>query len=124
VSGVPKGSDYDLADFAYWASRAGTFLEHKIDPFTGRESVTLRGARWFDVHRRGRRPDPRIAAWAARIEGPEFRDLPSFRAKCRQLVWKEYLEGGGDPDGITEEELVNRGEACRSALNRWYEKQG
>jgi hypothetical protein len=123
VAGVPKRSDVGINEFAYWAGKAGTLLEHKVNPLTGRVSVTLRGARYFDAHRRGRRPDKRVAEWATRIEGPEFRDLPSFRKKCRRLVWQEYLEDGGDPDELTEPELVKRAEARRAAIARWYKKQ-
>jgi hypothetical protein len=123
VSGVPKRSDIGIDEFAYSAAKAGTLLDHKFNPLTGRASVTLRGARWFDAHRRGRRPDPRVAAWASRIDGPEFQDLDSLRAKCRRLVWLEYLENGGDPDELTEPQLKKLANARRSALMRWYEKQ-
>lgn len=130
MSGVPKRSDVGIAEFAYWAQRAGTLLEQKVDPFTGRVSVTLRGKQYFDWvqdelkrHRPGRRPDKRVAEWSARIESDEFREFPSFRAKCRELAWRVYLEAGGDPDAITETDLMKLGNAYRSALIRWYEKQ-
>jgi hypothetical protein len=72
--------------------------------------------------RRGRPPDDRVARWVARIEGPEFQDSDSRRAKCRALVWAEYLENGGHPDELTEGELVRLAEARRVALSRWYKK--
>jgi hypothetical protein len=71
---------------------------------------------------RGRPRNPGVAERAARIEGPEFKHLDSLRAKCRELMWIEHQEDGGDRDELTEEQLVKRAEACRMALLRWYEK--
>jgi hypothetical protein len=71
--------------------------------------------------RRGRPPDNRVAGWVARIEGREFRDLDSLRAKCRKLAWLEQLEPGGNPD-LKERELVKLAEQRRTAILRWYKK--
>jgi ADP-ribose pyrophosphatase YjhB (NUDIX family) len=95
---------------------------------SGSAATSLHGSgavrHWRELirKRRGRPPDERVAAWAARIEGPEFGDLDSLRAKCRELAWIEYQELGGDPDKLTTSDLVKLAEQRRVALMRWYKK--
>jgi hypothetical protein len=68
------------------------------------EHMRKDGWRRVNRRRRGRPPDDRVAAWVARIEGPEFLDVDSLHAKCRKLAWLEQLERG-NPD-LTTSELV------------------
>lgn len=93
----------------------------------GRGDGVLRHLRWrleeVVRRRRGRRPDTRVTGWAARIEGAEYDELDSLRKKCRKLAWDEYLENGGDPDALSERQLVDLAEARRQALMRWYKKR-
>ena len=103
----PKGRVYEQTGAGVTSPHASGRLRHWVERVR---------------KRRGRPPDERVAGWAARIEGPGFQEFDSLRAKCRELMWVEYLESGGDPDALTEDDLVKRAEACRVALMRWYKK--
>jgi hypothetical protein len=87
----------------------------------------LRHSSWIEKVRkrrgRPRTPDEQVAAWAARVEGPEFSGL-SQREKYGKLVWDEYIEDGGDPDAPASfgAELDKRAEARRKAVSRWDKK--
>jgi hypothetical protein len=105
--------------------------EGRVFEKTGTGVVSPRASgrlrKWVEEIRRklGRPPrrDEQLAAWAARIEGPEFEDLPSLRKKCRWLAYLEYEEAGGDGAKLTDDEIERLGELHRVALSRWYKKR-